>query len=132
MVTYYTAIKFLHLLTATVTIVLFVLRFYWLQVDNALMSRHWVRIVPHINDTILFVTGIFLIWITHLSPFSSMGSWLTEKLFGVIIYIVLGIIALGRRPRSGKGRWGAFLAALVMLYVIIKLATTKMPLSGIV
>ncbi|MDI8746423.1 SirB2 family protein, partial [Salmonella enterica subsp. enterica serovar Montevideo] len=37
------------------------------------------------------------------------GSWLTEKLFGVIIYIVLGFIALDyRQARSQQARFIAF------------------------
>jgi uncharacterized membrane protein SirB2 len=43
-------------------------------------------------------------WKTGYLPFTDKGAWLTEKLFGVIIYIVLGFIALGRRrPRSQQG-----------------------------
>ncbi|EFN5661527.1 hypothetical protein FQH38_26395, partial [Escherichia coli] len=54
-----------------------------------------------------------------------------EKLFGVIIYIVLGFIALDyRRMHSQQARIIAFPLALVVLYIIIKLATTKVPLLG--
>jgi uncharacterized membrane protein SirB2 len=43
----------------------------------------------------------------------------------------LGFIALGRRrPRSQQSRLFAFLLALVVLYIIIKLATTRIPLLG--
>jgi uncharacterized membrane protein SirB2 len=40
--------------------------------------------------------------ITHYLPFTEEGTWLTEKLFGVIIYIALGFIALGRRRRAAS------------------------------
>ncbi|WP_435529735.1 SirB2 family protein [Paramixta manurensis] len=129
---YYAAIKYLHIFTVIVTISLFVLRFYWLRTGSAMLSRRWVRIVPHLNDTLLFISGICLVLITHFWPFSPQGAWLTEKLFGVIIYIALGGIVLGKRPRAGKTRWLAFIIALALLYVIIKLALTKIPLLGIV
>ncbi|MFS2223804.1 SirB2 family protein [Pantoea sp. B65] len=132
MVAYYATIKHFHLLTVVITIVMFILRFYWQQAGSAMLQRRWVRIVPHLNDTLLFVSGILLVSITHFYPFSPQGSWLTEKLFGVIIYIVLGIIVLGRRPRADKVRWIAFLVALVVIGLIIKLAISKMPLLGIV
>ncbi len=91
----------------------------------------WVRVVPHVIDTLLLLSGAGLIWITHYLPFTVKGAWLTEKLFGVIIYIVLGFIALGRhRPRSQQAGFLAFLLGLVVLYIIIKLATTKIPLLG--
>jgi len=67
----------------------------------------------------------------HILPFSGQAQWLTEKLFGVIIYIVLGFIALDyRRMHSQQARIIAFPLALVVLYIIIKLATTKVPLLG--
>lgn len=91
----------------------------------------WTRVVPPFVDTFLLLSGVGLIAKTHILPFTEQGTWLTEKLFGVIIYIVLGFIALDyRRARSQRARLIAFLLALVVLYIIIKLATTKIPLLG--
>ncbi|VTR16113.1 Invasion gene expression up-regulator, SirB [Serratia fonticola] len=56
-----------------------------------------------------------------------MDSWLTEKLFGVIIYILLGYVALGKKTQSWNIRTLAFVLALGCLYLIVKLATTKIP-----
>jgi len=45
--------------------------------------------------------------------------------------IVLGFVASGHRcPRSRQAGAIAFLPGLVVLYIIIKLATTKIPLLG--
>lgn len=132
MFAYYPLIKNLHLLTVAVTISLFLLRFYWQRVGSALLQRRWVRILPHINDTLLLLSGASLVMMTHFYPFSPQGSWLTEKLLGVIIYIALGSVALSRRPRSDRTRWIAFIVALIALVTIIKLALSKMPLLGIV
>ncbi|MDR8377990.1 siroheme synthase, partial [Acinetobacter baumannii] len=47
------------------------------------------------------------------------------------IYIALGFIALGRRrPRSQQSRFIAFLLALVVLFIIIQLAITRIPILG--
>jgi uncharacterized membrane protein SirB2 len=90
-----------------------------------------MRIVPHAVDTLLLLSGLGLIVVTRYIPFTANGAWLTEKLFGVIIYIVLGFIALGRhRPRSQQTGFIAFLLGLVVLYIIIKLAATKIPILG--
>lgn len=132
MFAYYPLIKNLHLLTVAVTISLFLLRFYWQRVGSAMLQQRWVRILPHINDTLLLLSGASLVMITHFYPFSPQGSWLTEKLLGVIIYIALGSVALSRRPRSDRTRWTAFIVALIALVTIIKLALSKMPLLGIV
>jgi len=128
----YFAVKNLHILTVFISVSLFILRYWWQYRDSALSHKRWVRIVPHVNDTLLLGSGIALVMITHFYPFTPQGAWLTEKLFGVIIYIVLGFIVLGRRPRSQQVRWFAFLLALVVLYIIVKLATTKIPLLGLV
>ncbi|WLS80568.1 SirB2 family protein [Erwinia pyri] len=130
MAEWYSSIKTLHLITVAVTAVLFLIRFYWLQTGSLMLQQRWVRILPHLNDTLLLVSGILLVTITHFYPFSPQGAWLTEKLFGVIIYIVLGAIALGRRPRAQKVRWIAFIVAVVALVLICQLATSKMPLLG--
>ncbi|HKM95950.1 MAG TPA: invasion regulator SirB2 [Buttiauxella sp.] len=129
MATYF-ALKHLHILTVIISVSLFVLRYWWQYRDSAMSNKRWVRIVPHVNDTVLLASGAALVMMTHFYPFSPQGAWLTEKLFGVIIYIVLGFIVLGKRPRSQQIRLFAFLLALVVLYIIIKLATTKIPLLG--
>lgn len=131
MATYF-ALKHLHILTVIISVSLFVLRYWWQYRESPMSCRRWVRIVPHINDTLLLGSGIALVMVTHFYPFTPQGTWLTEKLFGVIIYIALGFIVLGRRPRSQQLRWIAFLLALVVLYIIVKLATTKIPLLGFV
>lgn len=132
MFAYYPLIKHLHLLTVAITITLFLLRFYWQRSSSAMLMRRWVRILPHVNDTLLLITGVMLVMITHFYPFSPQGSWLTEKLLGVIIYIALASVALSRRPRTDRTRWIAFIVALIALVIVIKLAVTKMPLLGIV
>ena len=131
MATYF-ALKHVHILTAFLSVSLFILRYWWQYRGSAMSTKRWVRIVPHVNDTLLLVTGVALVMITHFYPFTPQGAWLTEKLFGVIIYIVLGFIALGKRPRSQQVRWIAFLLGLVVIYIVIKLATTKIPLLGFV
>ena len=121
-----------HLISVALTIGFFIVRYWWRYSNNPLMDARWVRVAPHCIDTVLFLTGAGLMWKTGYLPFTDKGAWLTEKLFGVIIYIVLGFIALGRRPRSQQVRWIAFLLGLVVIYIVIKLATTKIPLLGFV
>ncbi|MBZ0056929.1 invasion regulator SirB2 [Leclercia barmai] len=121
----------LHLTAVTLTVSFFALRYWWRYSSNALINARWVRVLPHCIDTVLFLSGAGLMWITGYLPFTDEGSWLTEKLFGVIIYIVLGFIALGRhRQRSQQVGFIAFLLGLVVLYIIIKLATTRIPILG--
>ena len=120
-----------HLASIALSVSLFVLRYGWRECHSARAHARWTRVVPPIVDTVLLLSGVGLIAKTHILPFTEQGTWLTEKLFGVIIYIVLGFIALDyRRARSQQARLVAFPLALVVLYIIIKLATTKIPLLG--
>jgi uncharacterized membrane protein SirB2 len=123
----YIAMKYLHLLTAAISITLFLMRYFWKCRDSAMMEKRWVKITPHVNDTLLLVSGSVLIFVTGFYPFSPQGTWLTEKLFSVIIYILLGYVALGKR-HSQNIRWLVFILALGCLYLVVKLATTKLPL----
>lgn len=121
----------LHIAAVVLTISFFVVRYWWRYSNHPLSNARWVRVAPHGIDTVLFLSGAGLMWLTGYLPFTDKGTWLTEKLFGVIIYIVLGFIALGRRrPRSQQTGFIAFLLGLVVLYIIIKLATTRIPLLG--
>lgn len=128
--TTFQAVKYLHVATITISISLFVLRYWWQFRKSPLRLQRWVGIVPHVNDTVLLLTGVILVVWTRYYPFTQQGTWLTEKLFGVIIYIVLGFIALGKGRRSQQVRWFAFLLALVVFYIIVKLATTQQSLLG--
>lgn len=121
----------IHLISIALSVSLFVLRYGWRECHSARAHARWTRVVPPMVDTVLLLSGVGLIAKTHILPFTEQGTWLTEKLFGVIIYIVLGFIALDyRRVRSRQARLIAFPLALVVLYIIIKLATTKIPLLG--
>lgn len=127
----YIWVKDFHILFITVSIALFILRFFWKWANADIMQKRWVKIAPHIVDTFMLVSGAWLVVITHFYPFTPQGSWLTEKLFGVIIYIALGFVALGSGKdglRSQKTRWVAFILALGCLYLVVKLALTKIPL----
>lgn len=127
----YNVLILLHLTCVVLTISLFVLRYWWRFTDNPRGNARWARTVPHIVDSLLLLSGAGLVIASGYMPFTVKGSWLTEKLFGVIIYIVLGFIALGRhRPRGQQAGFIAFMLGLVVLYIIIKLAATKVPILG--
>ena len=127
----YNVLIHVHLTSVALTISLFVLRYWWRFSSSPYAIKRWTRVVPHVIDSVLLLSGVSLVVVTGYMPFTANGAWLTEKLFGVIIYIVLGFIALGRRrPRSQQTGFIAFLLGLVVLYIIIKLATTRIPLLG--
>ena len=126
--TWYNFIKQLHILFAVTSISGFVVRGVWMLQSSPMLDKSWARITPHINDTLLLVTAILLMLSTGLYPGPTM--WINAKLFALIIYIVLGTIAL-KRGKTRTIRLTAFTGALLVFIYIVLVALTKDPLPVI-
>ena len=120
----FTLIKQLHLTTIAITLALFVLRGFWMMVDSSLLQARWVRIVPHINDALLLTSGIGLAVLMQQYPL--VHGWLTAKFFALILYIVLGTIALKRGKTRGQ-RITAWIAALLVFGYMVAVAHAHAP-----
>ena len=121
----YNIFKTLHLTTIAITLTLFVLRGAWMMADSPRLQARWVRIVPHVNDTLLLASGLVLAVL--LGQYPLVNGWLTAKFFALILYIVLGTIAL-KRGRTRGIRIAAWLAALLVLGYIVAVAVAHDPL----
>lgn len=120
----YTLLKHIHLTTIAITLALFVLRGIWMMADSPRLQARWVRIVPHVNDTLLLASGLGLA--IMLGQYPLVNGWLTAKLFGLILYIVLGTLAI-KRGRTKRIRIAAWIAALVVFGYIVTVAVTHDP-----
>ena len=118
----YMMAKHLHLTAVGLSILLFLVRFLYGQMNPAFLQKKWVKVVPHIIDTILLLSAVWLCII--LSQYPLVNGWLTFKVVGVIAYIGLGMMAL-KRAKTTPLKWGAFLAAIVVLGLTAKVAVTK-------
>ena len=124
----YFTIKALHVCAAILTISGFALRGFWMLTGSALLDRRLVRILPHIVDSVFLLSGIGLVWILRLQVFDQ--PWLLAKLFAVVVYILLGMVAL-RRGRSARSRSVAFVLALATFAYITGVALSKSMLSWV-
>ena len=120
----YSLIKSLHLATIALTLALFVLRGAWMMTDSPRLQARWVRIVPHVNDTLLLSSGIALAVLIQQYPL--VHGWLTAKFFALIAYILLGTIALKRGKTRGQ-RIAAWIAALLVFGYMVAVATAHDP-----
>ncbi|MET3105457.1 putative membrane protein SirB2 [Oxalobacteraceae bacterium GrIS 1.18] len=118
----YQTVKYLHMSCVLLSGSLFVLRGIWMMRDSALRERLWVRVVPHCVDTVLLGSAVTLAIMSAQYPFQQ--NWLTAKLVALVIYIVLGAIAL-KRGTSKPIRVMAWLAALIVFGYIVAVAITK-------
>ena len=122
----YSALKHLHLTTVALTFCLFIVRGVWMLIDSPRLQQRWVRIVPHLIDTALLASAIGLTLILGQYPLAD--GWLTAKVFGLIVYIILGSIALKYGPTKTI-RVVAWLAALMVFGYIVSVALTHTPLG---
>lgn len=122
----YLTVKYLHVTCVVLSISGFCLRGLLLMRKSALMRRHWIRVVPHVNDSILLAAAIALAAMLGQYPF--VDGWLTAKIFGLLAYILLGALALkpGRAPRL---RMAAGLAAVGVFGWIVSVALSKHPMG---
>ncbi len=119
----YVLLKHLHVTSVVLSISLFLLRGLWMLADSDRLRRRWVRIVPHVIDTVLLASAIGMLLILRLNPL--VLDWLSAKIVALVVYIALGMIALkhGSRPV----RIGAWLGALATFAYIVAVAYTKQP-----
>ena len=117
-------IKTIHLLAAALSLAGFVLRGVWMLRDSPLRRARLTRILPHVNDSVLFGAGLWLLFATAQYP--TQQSWLAAKLVAIIIYILLGMLAF--RSRGRTTRIAAFFTALAVFGYIVAVALTRTPL----
>ena len=119
-------IKLIHMSTAFISISLFMLRGFWVfresAKDKERMTKKWVKILPHVNDTVLLITAVFLAMGIHQYPFTH--DWLTVKLIALFVYIVLGMFAL-KRAKELKNKVVFFILALLTFSYIVGVALTR-------
>jgi uncharacterized membrane protein SirB2 len=121
----YTILKSVHIGTVVASYALFVLRGVWMMRQSARLYEGWVRIVPHVVDTVLLASAIALAVMLRQSPLAS--GWLMAKVIALVVYIVLGTIAL-KRGRSRAIRITAWIAAQAVFLYIVCVAVTRNPL----
>ena len=124
----YLILKNLHLATIALTLTLFILRGVWMMADSPRLQARWVRIVPHVNDTLLLASGIALAVLIQQYPL--VHGWLTAKLIALIAYIALGTVALKRGKARGQ-RIAAWIAALLVFGYMAAVAVAHDPLPFI-
>lgn len=124
----FTLLRLVHTSTVLITLILFMLRGFWMLIDSPRQQRPWVKVVPHVNDTILIMAAIGMI---AVGPWSVFTPWIIAKIVGLLAYIWLGTLAL-RRGRSKLKRIQAFVAALAVFAYIVSVAVTKQVLPGLI
>ncbi|HET8551079.1 MAG TPA: SirB2 family protein [Gammaproteobacteria bacterium] len=122
MIEYYGWIKAFHMSCVALSVSLFAGRGIWILSQPRPLWR-WLRVVPHIVDTLLLASGLTLAFLIRQYPFVNSG-WLTAKVFGLIAYIILGVVVF-RGARLKSARWLVWATALIVFGYIVSVAVTK-------
>jgi uncharacterized membrane protein SirB2 len=86
---------------------------------SALLQRRWVRILPHVVDTVLLTCGVIL-----AAVIGPNQPWILTKIVLLIAYIGVGTIAI-KRGRTTRGKLTAALIAVAIFAYIVGVAITK-------
>ncbi|GAB4259139.1 MAG: SirB2 family protein [Methylomicrobium sp.] len=116
-------IKHLHMLFVALSIISFTGRIIASEINPTVLSAKWVKIAPHVIDTLLLVSGISLVFVGNW--LSSDYGWIIAKITALLGYIGLGVVAM---RSSGQRRWLAFAGAIVCFVYIALVAVNKQAL----
>ena len=120
----YLAVKYVHVISVVLSLTGFFLRGILMMRDSSLLGARWIKVVPHINDTVLLVAALLLAAMSGQYPF--VVGWVTAKVLGVIAYIILGALAL-RDASTRRMRIASWFASLAVFGWIVSVALTRQP-----
>jgi uncharacterized membrane protein SirB2 len=120
----YLVLKYVHVGAVAVSFSLFFVRGLWMAGAPRKLQTRWVRVVPHVMDTVLLASAVALAVISGQYPFEQ--PWLTAKVLALVAYILLGTVAL-RRGRTRRQRIVAWLLALAVFGYMVAVARARVP-----
>lgn len=124
----YVHLRLLHISCASLSISLFLLRGVLQLAGVDWRRRRWLRIVPHVNDTVLLTAAIALTVMSHQYPLAQ--AWLSAKVIALLVYIVIGSVAF--RPGVPRPQQAlAFVVALATVGYIVAVAISRSATLGL-
>ena len=120
----YLFVKYVHVGCVVLSLAGFAARGALMLRGSPLLQARFVRVAPHVVDTLLLASALWLAWMMQQYPF--VHGWLTAKVLGLLAYIILGSIAL--RGHTRAVRLAALAGALLAAGYVVAVALTKNPL----
>lgn len=109
----YLALKHLHTTAASLSLLFFILRAFWSVTASATLHTKFVRITPHVIDTVLLVCGLAMAWTIGFNQ-----GWIWAKLIALIAYIGVGTVAIKRGKTAGSKAAAALMAVVIFGYIV--------------
>lgn len=109
----------IHIASAVISIAGFIYRWQLALRRSPLLNHPILKIAPHIIDTVLLVSGIWMCVLLGSYPF--VQNWLTAKVVLLVVYIVLGTFAI-KRAKTARQRALFGIAAIIVFALIMLIA----------
>lgn len=126
MAMWYLQLRQAHIAFVIVSVSIFALRGVLMLANSRHVNSPWLRYASYTVDTLLLTAALMLTTVIHQYPFQT--GWLTMKVVLLVVYVVLGTIAL-KRGRTRTARVVAFVAALATIAFLYTVARAHHPLG---
>jgi uncharacterized membrane protein SirB2 len=123
MAEYYMQLRTAHIGLALLSVAIFIVRGGLVLTDSPARDTPWLKYPSYCIDTLMLTTVI------RQYPFTT--GWLTSKVVLLVVYVLLGSIAL-KRGRTRSVRAVAFVAALLTVGFLFTVARAHHPLGFLV
>ena len=120
----FATIKIIHIISIILSYILFSLRGIWMIQGSPLLKLRWVKILPHVIDTILLVSAITLV--AMIQQYQGFNIWISVKIGALLLYILLGMVAF-RFGKTQKIKTISWILAQIVFFYIVLVALTKNP-----
>ncbi|MDH5423823.1 MAG: SirB2 family protein [Gammaproteobacteria bacterium] len=120
---FYPLLKTIHISTVIFSFVFFLTRAYWLLRKPGLLQNKAVKILPHINDSILLFSALALVYTGKLLPLSD-NPWIIAKVSALVCYIINGVY-LFRIASTHFQRYIALTIAILIYLYLLQTAVSK-------
>jgi uncharacterized membrane protein SirB2 len=107
---------------ALISIIGFMVRGILAIKQHAIMRNKWLRILPHVNDTLLLSAAIFLAWSIRANPIHH--DWLFAKIIALIAYIGIATVVI-KTKGSETLQWTCYGIAVLIFSYIAAVAMTN-------
>lgn len=109
----YLALKHLHTTAAALSLIFFVVRAYWSVLASPTLQNKFVRIAPHVIDTVLLACGLAMAFTIGFNQ-----GWIWAKLIALVLYIAVGTMAIKRGKTPASRAVSALVAIAIFIYIV--------------
>jgi uncharacterized membrane protein SirB2 len=107
---------------AYLTVLGFIVRGLWSITGSPMRDQKWVRIAPHVIDTLLLGIGVVMVFGIGAS---FTDGWLVAKMLALLGYILFGVLTM--RASSRPLKIAGFVAALASVGYLFAVAFSRSP-----